>query len=190
MNPQGGQGQPPAKWKSARTPPSDRPGVRNLPRRGGKNGYQSPQDDFQGEPLKWNKVHNLPDHVFFSHQQHVVVGGLEYQNCHGDVGKYTVGRIAPVEEINTLVDDFPDYSTVQAHPHHGMVHRATTRRSQPLPLATMRTFTSSSRMTSAETRSSAATWKTKRRRSRNSAAGNAPSATIDHLNANRDLPHG
>lgn len=73
----------------------------------GQNGYQSPQDDFQGKPLKWNKVHNLPDHVFFSHQQHVVVGGLECQNCHGDVGKFTVGRIAPVEEINGLVDDFP-----------------------------------------------------------------------------------
>ena len=73
----------------------------------GNNGYQSPQNDFQGEPLKWNKVHNLPDHVFFSHQQHVVVGGLECQNCHGDVGKFTVGRIAPVEEINGLVDDFP-----------------------------------------------------------------------------------
>ena len=73
----------------------------------GQNGYQSPQDDFQGKPLKWDKVHNLPDHVFFSHQQHVVVGGLECQNCHGDVGKFTVGRIAPVEEINGLVDDFP-----------------------------------------------------------------------------------
>ena len=61
----------------------------------------------RASPLKWNKVHNLPDHVFFSHQQHVVVGGLECQNCHGDVGKYTVGRVAPVEEINALVDDFP-----------------------------------------------------------------------------------
>ena len=41
-------------------------------------------------------------------------------------------------------------------------------------------------MTSAATRSCAASiWKTKKRRSRNSAAGNAPSATTDHLNANR-----
>lgn len=36
-------------------------------------------------PLQWNKVHVLPDHVFFSHQQHVVVGGVACEQCHGDV---------------------------------------------------------------------------------------------------------
>lgn len=73
----------------------------------GNNGHSLPQSSFEGEPLKWNKVHNLPDHVFFSHQQHVSVGGLQCQNCHGDVATYSVGRIAPVEEINGLVDKFP-----------------------------------------------------------------------------------
>ena len=74
---------------------------------GGKNGYTSPQDSYDGEPIRWNKVHNLPDHVFFSHQQHVVVGGLQCQNCHGDVETYTVGRVAKVEDINQLVDKYP-----------------------------------------------------------------------------------
>ena len=73
----------------------------------GQNGYTLPQDNYGGEPLKWNKVHNLPDHVFFSHQQHVVVGGLACQNCHGDVGTYSVGRVAQVEDINKLVNDYP-----------------------------------------------------------------------------------
>lgn len=73
----------------------------------GKNGYTSPQDSYEGEPIRWNKVHNLPDHVFFSHQQHVVVGGLQCQNCHGDVETYTVGRVAEVEDINQLVDKYP-----------------------------------------------------------------------------------
>jgi mono/diheme cytochrome c family protein len=73
----------------------------------GNNGYKTPQDDFDGEPIKWNKVHNLPDHVYFNHSQHVVVGGLECQNCHGDVEKYTVGRIAPVDEVAALVNDYP-----------------------------------------------------------------------------------
>ena len=41
------------------------------------------------QPLKWNKVHVLPDHVFFSHQQHVVVGGVACEECHGDVKKMT-----------------------------------------------------------------------------------------------------
>jgi mono/diheme cytochrome c family protein len=40
-------------------------------------------------PLQWNKVHVLPDHVFFSHQQHVVVGGVACEQCHGDVKQMT-----------------------------------------------------------------------------------------------------
>ncbi|MGY8941035.1 MAG: cytochrome c3 family protein [Flavobacteriales bacterium] len=73
----------------------------------GKSGYALPQDSFDGEPIRWNKVHNLPDHVYFSHQQHVVVGGLHCQNCHGDVETYTVGRVAKVDDINQLVDKYP-----------------------------------------------------------------------------------
>lgn len=73
----------------------------------GKSGYTSPQASFEGEPIAWNKVHNLPDHVYFNHQQHVVVGGLQCQNCHGDVETYTVGRVAQVEDINALRDKYP-----------------------------------------------------------------------------------
>jgi len=36
-------------------------------------------------PVKWIKVHNLPDHVFFSHQQHVVAGKQQCQTCHGKI---------------------------------------------------------------------------------------------------------
>jgi mono/diheme cytochrome c family protein len=36
-------------------------------------------------PIKWVKVHNLPDHVYFSHAQHVAVGKIECQKCHGPV---------------------------------------------------------------------------------------------------------
>jgi cytochrome c551/c552 len=37
------------------------------------------------EPIRWVKVHNLPDHAFFSHAQHVAVGKIECQDCHGPV---------------------------------------------------------------------------------------------------------
>ncbi len=43
-------------------------------------------------PLKWIKVHNLPDHVYFNHSQHVVVGKLDCANCHGDVKSMTVAE--------------------------------------------------------------------------------------------------
>jgi len=43
-------------------------------------------------PIKWIKVHNLPDHVYFNHSQHVTVGKIECQKCHGPVETYTVGK--------------------------------------------------------------------------------------------------
>lgn len=45
------------------------------------------------KPLKWVKVHNLPDHVYFNHSQHYVVGEIECQECHGEVQEeLTVGK--------------------------------------------------------------------------------------------------
>jgi cytochrome c553 len=44
------------------------------------------------EPIVWNRVYNLPDHVFFSHAQHVKVGGLECTQCHGAVEEMHIIR--------------------------------------------------------------------------------------------------
>ncbi|MBW7868398.1 MAG: c-type cytochrome [Brumimicrobium sp.] len=53
--------------------------------------------------IVWNKVHVLPDHVFFSHQQHVTVGGIDCKQCHGDMTKQNeTARIVPVEELNKI----------------------------------------------------------------------------------------
>lgn len=42
------------------------------------------------EPVEWVRIHNLPDHAYFNHAQHVVVGGLECQQCHGPVEEMEV----------------------------------------------------------------------------------------------------
>lgn len=53
--------------------------------------------------LVWNKVHALPDHVYFNHSQHVVVGGVDCKQCHGDMTKqHELPRIVPVEELNEV----------------------------------------------------------------------------------------
>ncbi len=39
----------------------------------------------KNKPIQWVKVHNLPDYVFFSHAQHVMVGKIDCIKCHGDV---------------------------------------------------------------------------------------------------------
>ncbi len=38
--------------------------------------------------IKWVKIHNLPDFVYFNHSQHVVVGEQECQTCHGEVQEF------------------------------------------------------------------------------------------------------
>jgi mono/diheme cytochrome c family protein len=47
--------------------------------------YDKPQ-----KPVRWIKVHNLPDFVYFNHSQHVVVGKQECQTCHGEIQKMDV----------------------------------------------------------------------------------------------------
>jgi cytochrome c551/c552 len=41
-------------------------------------------------PIRWIRVHNLPDHAYFNHSQHVVAGKLECQTCHGPVQEMDV----------------------------------------------------------------------------------------------------
>lgn len=37
------------------------------------------------KPVEWIKIHNLPDHVFFDHSQHIKVGKQQCQTCHGNI---------------------------------------------------------------------------------------------------------
>lgn len=46
--------------------------------------------EYTGEekPIKWIRIHNLPDFVYFNHSQHRIVGGIKCQKCHGPVEEY------------------------------------------------------------------------------------------------------
>lgn len=41
--------------------------------------------DKPGKPIEWVRIHNLPDHVYFNHSQHVRVGKQACQTCHGNI---------------------------------------------------------------------------------------------------------
>jgi cytochrome c553 len=41
-------------------------------------------------PIEWVRIHNLPDHAYFNHAQHVTVGQVECQTCHGKVEEMEV----------------------------------------------------------------------------------------------------
>lgn len=53
--------------------------------------------DKPGKPIEWVRIHNLPDHVYFNHSQHVKVGQVACQTCHGEIQKMKeVKQFAPL----------------------------------------------------------------------------------------------
>ncbi len=46
-----------------------------------------PFDATKAQAIPWTKIHNLPDHVYFNHSQHVVAGKQQCQTCHGEITK-------------------------------------------------------------------------------------------------------
>jgi cytochrome c553 len=44
------------------------------------------------KPVKWVRIHNLPDFVYFNHSQHVTVAGIECQKCHGAVETFEIQK--------------------------------------------------------------------------------------------------
>jgi mono/diheme cytochrome c family protein len=54
--------------------------------------------EYTGEtkPIKWIRIHNLPDHVNFVHAQHVTVAGVDCKQCHG-----------PAEEMDEMYQYSP-----------------------------------------------------------------------------------
>ncbi len=61
-------------------------------------GWDAENQQYTGEtkPVKWVRIHNLPDFAYFNHAQHVTVAGIECQTCHG-----------PVEEMEVLYQYSP-----------------------------------------------------------------------------------
>ena len=48
------------------------------------------------KPVKWIRIHNLPDFAYYNHSQHVTVAGVKCQKCHG-----------PVEEMDEMYQYSP-----------------------------------------------------------------------------------
>ena len=50
-------------------------------------GWNPDEMAYTGEkkPVKWVRIHNLPDLAYFNHSQHVSVANIECQKCHGPV---------------------------------------------------------------------------------------------------------
>lgn len=55
-------------------------------------GYDPKTASYTGKqkPIEWVRIHNLPDLAYFNHAQHVNVGGIECQTCHGPIQEMEV----------------------------------------------------------------------------------------------------
>ena len=51
-----------------------------------------------GTPINWVRIHNLPDHVYFNHSQHVSVAGISCQQCHGPVQE--MDRVVQIADLS------------------------------------------------------------------------------------------
>lgn len=44
-----------------------------------------PWDETKARHIPWVRIHQLPDHVYFNHAQHTMVGNVQCQTCHGEI---------------------------------------------------------------------------------------------------------
>jgi hypothetical protein len=49
-------------------------------------------------PIEWVKIHNLPDYTYFNHSQHISVGKITCQTCHGDI--QDMDRVKQVQDLS------------------------------------------------------------------------------------------
>ena len=57
-----------------------------------------PWDATKAKPIEWVRIHNLPDHVYFNHAQHVVAGKVACQTCHGEIQK--MGEVKQANDLS------------------------------------------------------------------------------------------
>ena len=53
----------------------------------------------KGEEVPWERLYTVPDHVFYSHSRHVVVGKLECRECHGEIASMEKPPSTPLKKI-------------------------------------------------------------------------------------------
>ena len=116
------------------------------------------------KPIVWNKVHNLPDHVYFSHEQHVAVGKIECQKCHGPVDT----EMDQVQQWSPLT---MAWSVATTHQNRGRFQTGTIK---IRPLAAPRWAARAENI-----------WRTRRSPFVNLAAGSAPSAITKTVGEHR-----
>ena len=60
-------------------------------------------EGYDGKPVKWTRVHQAPDYVYFDHSVHIN-RGVSCVSCHGDVGEMKVVKHAESHSMSWCLD--------------------------------------------------------------------------------------
>lgn len=47
------------------------------------------------EPVPWQKIYRVPDHVYFSHRRHTMLAEIACETCHGEMGALETPMVRP-----------------------------------------------------------------------------------------------
>ncbi len=79
-----------------------------------------------GKPIEWTRIHNLPDHVFFSHAVHVGSGKLDCKQCHGAVEEMDIMKqqndLSMGWCVNCHRETEVDFANNKYYEHHLKLH--------------------------------------------------------------------
>jgi mono/diheme cytochrome c family protein len=101
---------------------------------GGKGAYKADNDgDGQpdgSKPIAWVRIHNLADHVYFNHSQHVKVGKQQCQTCHGNIQE--MGEVKQFSDLSMgwcinchreSKVDFPDTAATSGNKYYSIYEK-------------------------------------------------------------------
>ena len=94
-------------------------------------GWNDDEQQYTGEsqPVKWIRIHNLPDFVYFNHSQHVSVAGVECQTCHGPVQEMeVVNQFAPLTMVWCINCHKATNVKVEGNEYYTKIHEALSKK--------------------------------------------------------------
>ncbi|MBB22698.1 MAG: cytochrome C [Roseibacillus sp.] len=68
-----------------------------------RRAFDKDYEQYDGEPIKWVRIHQSPDYVFFNHSAHVN-RGVSCESCHGKVNEMKVVYQAEAHSMGWCLD--------------------------------------------------------------------------------------
>lgn len=94
-------------------------------------GWDPAAQEYTGdtEPVKWIRIHNLPDFAYFNHSQHVSVAGIACQECHGPVEEMEVAYQYSSLTMGWCIDCHRETNiNVQGNEYYDKIHEELSRK--------------------------------------------------------------